>query len=131
MDNARIFDSLYFENVEVSLAVTGKDEKWVQLNVEEELITNKQKGVFSNPLTLAFSLRQDIHDYDDYILRVNISGYPQYSWFGSFMDKPKMIYPEIKGSKVSLAPNNPFNLRWGGHWNAWICCNGNQTTPSR
>ncbi len=119
LDNARIFDSLFFEKVKVSLAVTGKDEKWVQLNGQQELINNKQEGIFSNPLTLVFSLSQDIHDYDDYNLKVNISGFPQYSWFGSFMDKPKMIYPEIRGSKVSLAPNNPFNLRWGGHWNAW------------
>lgn len=123
--NATIWDSVYFENVQVyadfnkidftTSPPTIVDTK--RIVGQEQILNNKDSGVFRNPDHQIFRLSGDIEEYYDGVLVVKIPGYD--TIFHSFMtlSKPVFLSPNHNpGSTIKFLPNDPLNIFWkNGH----------------
>ena len=135
-ETARDKDSLYFDLVEVNVAVKEiRTRKWINLPVKPWIISNKDTGAFNSDsfdvYRFEIDLLQDVFVvgcpwiidyqyllYSDILVTVKVPGLPLAKCATPLVAPPKIWSPDRAQTYLFLYPDNPIRVQWSGDvWN--------------
>jgi hypothetical protein len=122
--NAKIIDSLYYDNVDVTVRLffehktdSGLIIEKKNVKGEEGLFFNKEAGIFSSQ-SIRYVFRQSLSDC--YAIRawIKIPGKDTLVYNTEVINTPKINSPKSDASYIALRPDMAFSVHWQGNsWN--------------
>ncbi len=119
MSVVNCFDSLYFEEPDVTITFT--DWRGTQTSLKPFIVSEipKDNGIFHSPGQLIYRFEKRLRDFSGTLgVTVKIPGLPDATGAVLLIDSASINTPKKGQQYLYLVPDSPLRIQWDGHqWN--------------